>query len=407
MNILLLTPYLPYPLNSGGAQAVFNMIDQLRHQHHYTIVISQGSGYNPHNIQALQEMWPEVDIIYYPLWRQILYLPFVYERSRRVLLKKLVPNSRRLIIETATRPYGEWFSPHHVRFISQLIETRHIELVQVEFYECLPWSNHLPRTVKKIFIHHELGFVRKQRLLKALTLSAKEQQLLEKSKQAELADLAQYDAVITVTQHDKEVLEGEGLATPIYVSTLAIQTPSYPSQPQSNRLVFVGSAGHQPNKEGIDWFIDKVAPLLKKQQLTLDIIGNYWPDTYTDCQDIKVYLKGFVENLPDVALGCIMIVPILSGSGMRMKILEAAAMSLPIVTTTVGVEGIDLVDGESCLIADTPDAFANAILRLEHDTALCRGLGEQANRVFRAKYHPSALAKARNEIYSTIIQSKP
>jgi glycosyltransferase involved in cell wall biosynthesis len=102
-----------------------------------------------------------------------------------------------------------------------------------------------------------------------------------------------------------------------------------------------------------------------------------------------------------------MIVPILSGSGMRMKILEAAAMSLPIVTTTVGVEGIDLVDGESCLIADTPDAFANAILRLEHDTALCRGLGEQANRVFRAKYHPSVLAKARNEIYSTIIQSKP
>ena len=269
MNILLLTPYLPYPLNSGGAQAVFNMIDQLRHQHHYTIVISQGSGYNPHNIQALQEMWPEVDIIYYPLWRQILYLPFVYERSRRVLLKKLVPNSRRLIIETATRPYGEWFSPHHVRFISQLIETRHIELVQVEFYECLPWSNHLPRTVKKIFIHHELGFVRKQRLLKALTLSAKEQQLLEKSKQAELADLAQYDAVITVTQHDKEVLEGEGLVTPIYVSTLAIQTPSYPYQPQSNRLVFVGSAGHQPNKEGIDWFIDKVAPLLKKQQMTI------------------------------------------------------------------------------------------------------------------------------------------
>lgn len=94
-----------------------------------------------------------------------------------------------------------------------------------------------------------------------------------------------------------------------------------------------------------------------------------------------------------------MVVPILSGSGMRMKILEAAANSVPIITTTVGVEGLDFEDGVSCLIADTPQDFARAIDSLVNDRALCRRLGENANNVFRFKYTAEILAQVRNELY--------
>jgi glycosyltransferase involved in cell wall biosynthesis len=98
-----------------------------------------------------------------------------------------------------------------------------------------------------------------------------------------------------------------------------------------------------------------------------------------------------------------MIVPLLTGSGMRMKILEAMAMSMPVITTTVGVEGIPLVDGESCLIADTPEAFAQAIKKLSEDAVLRSKLGKAANQVFMDAYSPQQLAKVREKIYYQIV----
>lgn len=403
MNILILTPYLPYPLSSGGAQGVFNMVNQLRHKHHYTFVISEGRDYDINNVKALKTLWPEVDIIYYPLWRQMLYPRFVYDRCRRVMLKKFAPKSRKLMIEMAVRPYGEWFSKHHVSFIEKIVKIKHIDLVQVDFYECLPWSNYLPGNVRKIFIHHELGFIRKQRLLKNVVLTQKEQQQLELSKKKEISDLNQYNAVVTVTETDKHILEKEGVKPPIFVSTSAINTESSDYCVTPNQLIFVGAYGHEPNKEGIDWFVKKVTPFLKDEKLTMNLVGKSWPQIYENCQNVNIKIKGFVEHLTDIASGTIMIVPILSGSGMRMKILEGAAMSLPIVTTTVGVEGLDFKDGESCIVADKPEDFANAIIQLGKDEQYRKKLGENANKQFHAKYHPSVLAEERNKIYQKVI----
>lgn len=97
-----------------------------------------------------------------------------------------------------------------------------------------------------------------------------------------------------------------------------------------------------------------------------------------------------------------MIVPILSGSGMRMKILEAMAMSLPIVTTTVGVEGIKLTHNESCIIADTPEEFSNAIREIASNPELHRRLGVKANEVFRQHYSVEKLSSVRNDIYKAL-----
>jgi len=404
MNILVITPYLPYPLNSGGAQGVFNMIENLRSKHHFTMIINEGGQNNDINRADLKKLWPDVDIIYYPFWQQLLCPSFFYEKTRRVMMRKIMPNSRKLQIETALRPYGEWFSKHHVAFVYRIIKEKKIDMVEVNFIESLPWSNHLPDNVKKVFIHHELGFVRKERLLAGLDLTAAEKVMFDKAKAKEFADLEKYDAVVTVTDTDKHILEKEGLSRPVYTSNSAINTPSFPYSITPGNLTFIGGYGHLPNVEGIDWFCNEVVPLLKDKQLTLNVIGKGWPESYAECRDVTVNLKGFVEHLSDVALGSIMIVPILSGSGMRMKILEAAAMSLPIVTTTVGVEGLDFVDGESCVIADTPEGYANAIIRLMEDAEYRKMLGENANKVFDAKYSVKKLVENRDNIYTDIMR---
>lgn len=403
MNILIITPYLPFPLNSGGAQGVYNMIDNLRSKHNFTLVINEGGQNNKLNKQELQAKWPEVEIVYYPFILQLTYPRFVYEKARRIVQRKLIPNSRHFLIESTLRPYGEWFSKRHINFVNNIIKQKSIDIVQVEFMECLQWINFLPTNVKKVFVHHELGFVRKQRLLAKTDLSEKEKKLLEKTKETEISALNKYDAIITVTDVDREILQKESITQPIFTSNLAINTQSHPFCLNKKQLTFIGGYGHLPNKEGIDWFIGKIAPILNDYGFIVNLIGTNWPASYSTNKIINLRLHGFVKELSDVALGSIMIVPILSGSGMRMKILEAAAMSLPIVTTTVGVEGLQFQDGESCLIADTPEGFANAIIHLENDINLRKTIGENANRLYTEKYTPKALAEIRNRIYSQII----
>ena len=403
MNILIITPYLPYPLNSGGAQGVYNMIDNLRFKHNFTLVINEGGQNNKLNKQELQAKWPEVEIIYYPFILQLTSPRFIYEKARRIAQRILIPNSRHFLIESTLRPYGEWFSNRHINFVNNIIKQKAIDIIQVEFMECLQWINFLPESVKKVFVHHELGFVRKQRLLAKTALYSKEKNMLEKTKETEISALMKYDAIITVTDVDRKILQKEGITQPIYTSNLAINTRSHPFCMNKKQLTFIGGYGHLPNKEGIDWFIGKIAPILNKYGFIVNLIGTNWPASYSTNKTINLRLHGFVKELSDVALGSIMIVPILSGSGMRMKILEAAAMSLPIVTTTVGVEGLPFKDGESCLIADTPEDFANAIILLENDINLRKKISENANRLYTEKYTPRALAETRNNIYSQII----
>ena len=101
-----------------------------------------------------------------------------------------------------------------------------------------------------------------------------------------------------------------------------------------------------------------------------------------------------------------MIVPILTGSGMRMKILESAAMSVPFVTTSVGVEGLDFKNNESCLLADNAGLFAASIDRLANDPNLYKQLAEGASKVFGSLYSVEALSLKRENVYKQICQPK-
>ena len=134
-------------------------------------------------------------------------------------------------------------------------------------------------------------------------------------------------------------------------------------------------------------------------KVSLQIIGSGWPLSY---ESSNVKLLGFVDHLDEAICGSIMIVPILTGSGMRMKILEAAAMGVPFVTTSVGVEGLDFLNGDSCLIADGADAFAHALECLINDNCLCEKLARKASNVYMGKYSVEALSAVRNDIYYNI-----
>jgi glycosyltransferase involved in cell wall biosynthesis len=408
MNIIIITILLPYPLTSGGAQGIYNMIDNLRNKHHITIIFPSGNGNSLKAMKQLQALWPEVDFRPYSYFQQLTYLPFFRDKAMRAIKLAFQSNSERFMAERIIKPYGYNLTKQFIRFINRVIREKHADIVQTEFYPYLHLIDYLPSDVKKIFIHHEIRFVRNERFTKRLHLTPKEKALMERLKKQEIADLNKYDRVVTVTDIDKDILQKESVHSQICVSPSAINTPQMPYQGWNGKLVFVGGFAHTPNQEGIKWFLQEAAPLIDwttEKVTEFVIIGKGWTEKYIDSinsSNLKVRLAGFVEHLADEAYGAIMLVPILSGSGMRMKILEASALCTPIITTTVGVEGIELQNGVSCMTADTPDAFVKAIQQVTHHEELRQSLTANASIVFEHKYSVSALVSRREQIYQSL-----
>ena len=135
-----------------------------------------------------------------------------------------------------------------------------------------------------------------------------------------------------------------------------------------NTMLFVGSFRHPPNREALTWFVDQVLPrvVVKAPDATLVIVGSDLPPSLASLSaNPNIRLTGFVDDirqpLRDYA---VFVCPILSGSGMRVKLLEAFAAGIPVVSTTVGAEGLTKQSGRLCELGDTPEDFAAAILKL-------------------------------------------
>ena len=403
MNIVILTIILPYPLNSGGAQAQYNMIDRLRLNHRITLIFPQNGMNSLDAMKELQRRWPEVTFRPYKFFRQLLYLPYLKDKVERMFKIYCMSGNERFQVERLLRPYGYPMHWDFVKFVHKVLEEQKADVMQVEFFPYLHFVHKLPDTVKKVFVHHEIRYVRNRRLLSQLHLTASEKISEEQVKRQELADLDCFDRIVTLTEVDKKILSDAGVKKPIFVSPAAINAPLKEYKGWNGKITFLGGFGHTPNQEGMEWFLDNVVPLIKWEQwpqAEIQIVGGGWPKQYEQrAKSVKVTCCGFVEDLAQVAEGSIMIVPILSGSGMRMKILEAAAMGLPMLTTTVGVEGLDFVNGESCMVADSPALYAESLVRLMQSEEERRKLTTAARNLFIEKYSVEALARLRDEVY--------
>ena len=138
-------------------------------------------------------------------------------------------------------------------------------------------------------------------------------------------------------------------------------------------LLFVGSFRHTPNAEALQWFLVNVFGLVRaaRPQVRLVVIGSEPPPRHSlpAQHAAAIDLRGFVEDVhAPLREKAVFICPILTGSGVRVKLLEAFASGIPCVSTTLGAEGIADVDGQLCALADTPAAFAQKIVHLlDHD----------------------------------------
>ncbi|MCX2980595.1 glycosyltransferase [Halieaceae bacterium IMCC14734] len=166
----------------------------------------------------------------------------------------------------------------------------------------------------------------------------------------------------------------------------------------SKKLMYVGFLGWEPNAQGLLWFIEQVWPKLVKRhpELRFDIVGKN-PDQRLQAAAANwegISLKGFVPDLQEIYRDSrVSVAPLLFGSGMKVKVLDAMARGIPTVTTSVGAEGIDVEHGKHLLVADKPHDMANAVDRLLTDPQLWQRLQLNSRDLIRRRYTWSALFK--------------
>jgi glycosyltransferase involved in cell wall biosynthesis len=149
-----------------------------------------------------------------------------------------------------------------------------------------------------------------------------------------------------------------------------------------NTMLFVGSFRHLPNREALTWFVDQVLPRVveKTPEATLVIVGSDLPPSLSSLSaNPNIRPTGFVDDIRQPLRDCaVFVCPILSGSGIRVKLLEAFAAGIPVVSTTVGAEGLTKQRGLVCELGDTPEEFAAAIVKLFTDRDYARHLADRA-----------------------------
>ncbi|MDH6423395.1 glycosyltransferase family 4 protein [Aurantimicrobium minutum] len=169
-------------------------------------------------------------------------------------------------------------------------------------------------------------------------------------------------------------------------------SPVSPARQPSTDLIFVGSLGYAPNEQGILWFISEVMPLLTEARLT--IVGTFPSQQLRALESEKIRIAAHVPEVDSwYESASVAIVPLFAGSGTRTKILEAWAHELPVVSTTLGIEGIE--DTRGALIADTASEFARACHRLLVDKVLAKNIAAAGYETWSHRY---SLSHARHHI---------
>jgi glycosyltransferase involved in cell wall biosynthesis len=195
---------------------------------------------------------------------------------------------------------------------------------------------------------------------------------------------------------------GDWLTIPICVDTTENQ--AIDPDRMSVNILHLGTMFWPPNVEGIVWFSHEILPLVveKIRSASLTIIGKNPPEEVLrlENRETNVSITGYIRNpRPYLEKAAVFIVPLLSGGGMRVKILDAWRWGLPIVSTRIGAEGISYQEGENILIADSAHDFAESILRVMTDAELAERLRHNGRRWVAENYEWTKTYHAWDEVY--------
>jgi len=316
-------------------------------------------------------------------------------------------------------PYAvrEFANPDLEWLLHRQIYTRVVDVVQLE-YTSLGQYHFDFRRIACVLFEHDVYFQSIGRgLAGTRSLIRKTKATFEylRALRFELNILPKFDRVQVCSPENGDYLLSflPGLAGKLDDNRAGIATARYEFHSdgrESRTMLFLGSFRHPPNLEALDWFARKVMPrvLERLPEARLVIVGADPPPRHSlpDVGD-HIELRGFVEDVREpLSRYSVFVCPILSGSGMRVKLLEAFAAGIPVVSTRLGAEGLADRDGDICALADSPEEFVEKILELFADPEKAAELAQRAREHVVATRDMGVLTRKLLESYRSVLRAK-
>jgi GT2 family glycosyltransferase/protein-L-isoaspartate O-methyltransferase len=369
--VLVVDPQMPLYDKASGSLRLFRILELLRRQRRHVTFVAR-NGWQLHTYRRpLEEMGIEV---------------YTSDPERMAQLGQYVPGPR---VD-----------------LGRILSERHFDVAWLSFYyiaeQYLPWIRALsPRTavVADTVDVHFLRELREAELRKDPNGVA----AARRTRERELAIYGASDLVVTVTQADAEELARRKVRTPCAVVP-NIHVPHAGAVPGFERrcgLVFVGGFGHPPNVDAAGWLVREILPRVREAQpdVPLLLVGSNPPAEVKALAGRGIEVTGFVpETGPYLDAARVSVAPLRYGAGMKGKVGEALGRGVPVVTTSIGAEGMGLTHGRHLLVADTAQAFADEVLRVYRDAALWEELSGAGRALIDERYGPETVGRALGEI---------
>jgi glycosyltransferase involved in cell wall biosynthesis len=401
-RVLVLTELLPYPLVSGAKIRIYYVLRQLASRHQVTLLSFVRPDDRPEYIEHLRSFLSDVQTV--PIERSRL-------RDVRAAVLSLLTGRPAIILR---EEIGAMRRRVEALLAEGSFDIVHADQIPMAQYGLLGQGT----AIRRLLDQHNATFQIIRRLAENEPSTWK-RLLLKREAEAfrryEVEVCPRFDHVTFVTDADRQTLlkqmgerplvTGQTTVIPICVDTESVPPVEPVAEPF--RVTHVGTMYWPPNVEGMLWFWREVWPEVQSQfpGARLTLIGKN-PPVEIEALDARpgVDVPGFVEDLtPYLAETAAFIVPLHAAGGMRVKIVDAWCWAMPIVSTTIGAEGIDVRSGENLLIADTPADFAQALVRILARPELQRALRARGRGWVESHYDWRRMYPAWDDVYDRLL----
>lgn len=408
-SILIVSYKIPYPVINGGAIAQFFFLEELVLEYDVTFCTIINNEYQRDNLKLLNKVIPELKIVYHDQTIVGIYsnyfinkvLTKVVSIAKRVhfyLLKKQFKWSETKKFDTDFNFADESF----LVFFEKLINQNNFSHIQLEFFETIALLPFLPLSAKKIVIHHEIRSKRNSLIKVSNTnyqnYAVKMMGIIEK------AFLTFADQVVVFNEKDKIYLKE--LGEKVVISPFGMPNSIIEKEVASSffdKFIFIGAENHFPNKEGIEWFLETILiPNTNVIDWPIYIIGEWTDDTISKyAKYTNIIFTGFSPSLSSHFENAVMLCPILSGSGIRTKILQAFANKIPVITTAFASEG--LYENESSIKHlihfETTEGFIVEFLKVKSNQEYLLTIANNGFQYLNRYFDKKDLLKKRFKLY--------
>ncbi len=272
--------------------------------------------------------------------------------------------------------------------LGEVLKEEPFDIIQLEGLYLAPYipviRQHTGTTV--LFRSHNIEHFIWERMAKTTVNPLKKlylKILAARLKSFEMKTVHRVDGLLAISPVDLRFFEKNGFTQPSVTIPVGMD-PDISKKTdvvKENTVFHIGSMDWRPNQEGLKWFLETVWPLVTNNNRSLHFLlaGKNIPDMFYQFQGEHVTIAGMVPDaLAFMQSNQLMVVPLRSGGGMRVKIIEGMAAGKAIVSTSIGAEGIDCTHGENILLADTPQEMADAILFCFSNQEVMKEIGEKA-----------------------------